>query len=65
MPLNVSMKKWWRALRHTMIILVLYGIGIAEAYYLPRYGYDLKWVLGALGLTAFAAGYWMKDHWDD
>lgn len=48
-----------------MIILVLYGIGISEAHYLPRYGYDLKWVLGALGLTAFVAGYWINNHWDD
>jgi predicted anti-sigma-YlaC factor YlaD len=48
-----------------MVILVLYGIAMSEAYYLPRYGYGLEWVLGSLGLTAFVAGYWINDHWDD
>ncbi len=46
-----------------MVILVLYGIGISEGYYLPRYG--LEWMLGAIGLTAFVAGYWIRAHWDD
>ena len=55
-------RKWLTAFRRTMIILGLYGIGLAEAYYLPRYG--LEWLLGAIGLTAFVAGYWIRTHWN-
>lgn len=45
-----------------MIIFGFYGIGLAEAYYLPRYG--LEWLLGAIALTAFVAGYWVRTHWN-
>jgi hypothetical protein len=55
--------KWLRALKRTTVIMVLYGIGIAEVYYLPRYG--LQWMFIALGLTAFLAGFWVREHWDD
>jgi hypothetical protein len=48
-----------------MIILALYGIGILEAHFIPRYGYGLEWVLGAIGLTAFLAGLWVRTHWDN
>jgi hypothetical protein len=57
--------KWLRALKRTMIILALYGIGILEAHFIPRYGYGLEWVLGAIGLTAFLAGLWVRTHWDN
>ena len=62
MPLHLRMK-WLRAVKRTMVILVLYGIAISEGYYLPRYG--MEWMLGAIGLTAFLAGYWIREHWDD
>ncbi len=62
MPLHLPMKLL-RALRRTMVILVLYGIGISEGYYLPRYG--VEWLLGAIGLTAFLAGFYIREHWDD
>ena len=52
--------KW--SLRRIVVILVLYGIGIAEVYYLPRYG--MEWVLGALALTAFLAGNWIRHNWN-
>ena len=55
-------KKWLTAFRRTMIIFGFYGIGLAEAYYLPRYG--LEWLLGAIALTTFIAGYWIRTHWD-
>jgi hypothetical protein len=57
--------KWLRALKRTMIILVLYGIGVLEAYFIPRHGYGLEWVLAAIGLTAFLAGYWVRTRWND
>jgi hypothetical protein len=50
--------KWLRAFKRTMIIPILYGIGIAEAYYIPR-PYGLEWMLVALALTAFVAAYWI------
>ena len=46
-----------------MVVLILYGIGISEGYYLPRYG--LEWMFGAMGVAAFLAGYWIRAHWDD
>ena len=56
--------KWAIALKRTTVILVLYSIGILEAYYIPRYGYGLEGMLCALAATAFAAGYWVRTHWD-
>jgi hypothetical protein len=43
-------------------ILILYGIGLLEAYYLPSYG--IEWMLGAIGATALLAGFWMRRHCD-
>ena len=54
--------KWKRRIRHTLIILTLYGIAIVEAYYLPRYG--IEWMLAAIGATALLAGFWMRKNWD-
>ena len=51
-----------RLIRHSFIITSLYGIGVLEAFYLPRYG--LEWFLGAIGLTVFSAGLWMRKNWD-
>jgi hypothetical protein len=54
--------KWKRRIRHTLIILMLYGIALVEAYYLPRYG--IEWMLAAIGATALLAGFWMRKNWD-
>lgn len=54
--------KRFKRLRHCLVILILYGIGLLEAYYLPRYG--IEWLLAGIGATAFLAGYWMRTHWD-
>jgi hypothetical protein len=54
--------KWFKWLRRTCVILTLYGIGLLEGYYLPRYG--IEWMLAAMGATAFLAGFWMRRHWD-
>ena len=54
--------KIFRWLRHAFIISVIYSAGLAEFYYLPRYG--LEYFLGAIALTVFSAGFWMRTHWD-
>lgn len=51
-----------KLLRHSFIITTLYGIGLLEAYYLPRYG--IETFLAALAVTVFAAGLWMRKNWD-
>jgi hypothetical protein len=44
-----------------MVILYLYAVGILEAYYLlPRFGNGLEGMLGAVTVTAFLAGYWVR-----
>ncbi len=50
-------------LRHACIILVFMSIGLAELYYLPRYG--IEYFLCGIGATAFMAGLWMRAYWDD
>jgi hypothetical protein len=54
--------KWLKWLRRSFFILTLYGIGILEGYYVPRYG--IEWLLVAIGTTAFLAGFWIRAHWD-
>jgi hypothetical protein len=54
--------KWRKRIRRTSIILTLYGIGLLEAYYLPRYG--IEWMLAGIGTTAVLAGFWMRRSWD-
>ena len=51
-----------RILRHIFIITTLYGIGLLEAYFLPRYG--IEYFLGAICVTVFGAGLWMRKNWD-
>jgi len=58
MVLNMN---WSRVVRRIFVILVVYGIAIAELYYLPRYG--VEWLLGGLALTAFLAGNWIRANW--
>ena len=54
--------KWRDRIRHIAIIATLYGIGLTEAYYLPRYG--IQWLLGAILATVFIAAFWIRSHWD-
>jgi hypothetical protein len=49
-------------LRQGLIISVIYTIGLVELYYLPKYG--IEYLLCAIGLTVFMAGYWMRTHWE-
>jgi len=44
-----------------MAIMTLYSIGLAEAYYLPRYGIGI--FLGSIAATAFLAGLWLRTRW--
>jgi hypothetical protein len=53
--------RWSMWLRRTMAIATLYAIGLAEAYYLPRYGIEL--FLGSLAVTVFLAGLWLRTRW--
>ena len=59
---NPALMTVMRLLRHSCIITTLYGIGLLEAYYLPRYG--IEYFLGAIGVTVFSAGLWMRKNWD-
>jgi hypothetical protein len=45
-------KKWFKWIKRSFVILLLYGIGIAEGYYLPRYG--IEWLLGGIGQPPFS-----------
>ena len=37
------------------------AIGLAEAYYLPRYGIEI--FLGSIAATAFLTGLWLRTRW--
>ena len=54
--------KWRDRIRRTSIILALYGIGLAEAYYLPRYG--IEWLLGGIAATVILASFWIRSYCD-
>jgi hypothetical protein len=60
--MNPALEMVMRIIRHGFIISTLYGIGIMEVYYLPRYG--IEWFLAAIGVTVFSAGLWMRKNWD-
>jgi hypothetical protein len=51
-----------RLLRHSFIIMTLYGIGLLEAYFLPHYG--IEYFLGAIAVTVFCAGMWIRNNWE-
>lgn len=59
---NPALLTVMRLLRHSFIILTLYGIGLLEAYFLPRYG--IEYFLAAIGVTVFSAGLWMRKNWE-
>ena len=54
---------WRKRIRRTLMILALYGIGLLEAFYLPKYG--IEWMLAGIGSTAVLAGFWIRARWDD
>ena len=56
------MKKLAKWIRKAFVVLTIYAIGLAEAYFLPRYG--LEWLLGGLAATAFLAGLWLRTRWE-
>ncbi len=51
-----------RRIRHTSMISTLYGIGLAESYFLPRYG--IEWLLGAIVATVLFASFWIRARWE-
>jgi hypothetical protein len=53
---------WRKRMRRGFFVFTLYGIGILEAYYLPRYG--IEWMLAAIGATALLGGFWLRKNWD-
>ena len=57
----VSGMRWAIWFRRTLAIATLYAVGLAEAYYLPRYGMEI--FLGSLAATAFIAGLWLRTRW--
>jgi hypothetical protein len=54
--------KWLKWLKHGFVILTLYIIALLEGHFLPRYG--IEWMLAAMGVTAFLAGFGIRTHWD-
>jgi hypothetical protein len=44
------------------MILTIYGIGLVEAYQLPRYG--IEWLLAGILATALLATFWIRSRWD-
>jgi hypothetical protein len=54
--------KTFKWIKRGSMILMLYGVGLLEAHYLPRYG--IEWLLMAIAVTAFLAGFWIRAHWD-
>jgi len=48
--------------RRISMILTIYGIGIFEGYYMPRYG--IEWMLASMAATAFLAGLWIRARWE-
>ena len=52
-------KVTWRSrVRRTSIILTLFGLGLVEAYQLPRYG--IEWLLGGIVATVILASFWIR-----
>ena len=49
-------------IRRISIISTLYAIGLAEAYYLPRYG--IQWLLAGVVATVLLASYWIRSRWN-
>jgi hypothetical protein len=44
------------------MILTIFAVGLAEAYYLPRYG--IECLLIGLAVTTVVASFWIRAYWD-
>lgn len=53
--------RWSIWLRRALTVATLSAIGLAEAYYLPRYGIGM--FLGSIAVTVFLAGLWLRTRW--
>jgi len=58
---TVNGMRWSIWIRRVLAISAIYAIGLAEAYYLPRYGIEV--FLGSIAATAFLTGLWMRSRW--
>ena len=56
-----SVMRWSIWIRRVLAITAIYAIGLAEAYYLPRYGIEI--FLGSIAATAFLTGLWLRTRW--
>jgi hypothetical protein len=54
--------RWRDRVRRAFIISTLYGAGLIEAYYLPRYG--IQWLLAGILATAFLSSFWIRSRWN-
>lgn len=54
--------KWRDRIRRASMISTLYGVGLVEAYYLPRYG--VHYLLAGILATVLLATFWIRSRWD-
>jgi hypothetical protein len=62
MDRRISKVTWGSRIRHASIILTLFGLGLVEAYKLPRYG--IEWLLAGILATVILASFWIRSQWD-
>ena len=56
--------KWRNAFKRVVMILTILAAGLAEAHYLPRYGYGVESLLLGLAATSVLASFWIRRYWD-
>jgi hypothetical protein len=59
---KISKVNWRDRIRRTYILSTLYGVGLVEAYYLPRYG--IQWLLAGILATVLLASFWIRSRWN-
>ncbi len=62
MDRRISKVTWVEGIRRASIILTLFGLGLVEAYQLPRYG--IEWLLAGILATVILASFWIRSQWD-
>ena len=62
MDSEISKVTWVSGIRRASIILTLFGLGLVEAYQLPRYG--IEWLLAGILATVILASFWIRSQWD-
>ena len=62
MDRRISKVTWVMGIRRASIILTLFGLGLVEAYQLPRYG--IEWLLAGILATVILASFWIRSQWD-